>query len=108
MQASGDEIVMALDIRDKFGRSPVYDETGTRVAMRYLKDQRVLVECGPRKSVHQYVFAMQGNVSMSWVAEEDAACCLNVRGGCCGNHKPGIIVFATEDDVRRWTNRGGR
>jgi hypothetical protein len=99
--------VMALDIKDKFGRSPIYNADGTMVAMRFLKDQRVLVECGPRKDVHQYVFTMRGNVSMSWVAEADAQCCLNVRGGCCGNNQPGIIVFAIETDIRRWTNGGG-
>jgi hypothetical protein len=99
---------MTIDLKDKFGRPPVYNDDGTMVAMRFLRDQRVLVECGPRKDVRQYVFAMRANISMSWVAESDAECCLNTRGGCCGNPRPGIIVFATTDDVRRWTNGGGR
>ena len=95
-----------LEIKDKLGRSPIYNEAG-EVAMRYLREQRVLVTCGPTKSQRQYVFHMRANISMSWVQEQDAACCLGVRGGCCGQERPGVIVFAIESDVRRWTNGGG-
>jgi len=99
---------MALDIKDRLGRSPVYNEDGTSVAMRFMRDQRILVECGPHKERRQYVFSMRANISMTWVAEADAQCCLNVRGGCCGTSQPGVILFATGDEIRRWTSGGGR
>lgn len=99
---------MALTITDKFGRPPVYGPDGM-VAMRYLHDNRLLVECGgepPRG--RQYVFHMRFNIAFSWVAEQDVPCCLAVVGGCCGNIKPGIIVFATKDDIRRWSGESER
>jgi len=74
------------------------------VAMKYGKEQRLLVRCG----TYDYVFAMRANISMSWIKPEDVPCIRRVKGGCCGPKKPGIIVFANESDVRRWTAGGGR
>lgn len=78
------------------------------VAMRYNRKQRALVTCGPKDDRRQYVFSMRANICMAWIAEEDVPCVQAVRGGCCGRKVPGVITFANESDVRRWTNGGGR
>ena len=74
------------------------------VAMKYGKEQRILVKCG----VNEYVFALRANISMAWIKPDDVPCVRRVKGGCCGPKKPGIIVFANESDARRWTAGGGR
>jgi hypothetical protein len=95
---------MTIDLKDKLGRSPIYNDAG-EVAMRHLRDnQRVLVACGTEKDRRNYVFHTRFTLCMSWVKECDAGCCLAVTGGCCGNRRPGIIVFANEDEIYRWTN----
>lgn len=78
------------------------------LAMKYKRQQRALVTCKSRGETHQYVFAVRANISMAWVRPEDVPCCQAKTGGCCGQKKPGIIAFANEADVRRWTNGGGR
>lgn len=86
---------------------PVKNEDGM-VAMKYARKQRALVSCGKGDSKRQYIFTTQANITLAWVEEEHVPCALAVRGGCCGQRKPGVIKYANEDDVRRWTNGGGR
>lgn len=74
------------------------------VAMKYRRQQRIVVKCSGRN----HIFNMRANISMCFIPPEDVNCCLAVRGGCCGQKKKGVIVFANEDDVRRWLNGGGR
>ena len=74
------------------------------IAMKYMRKQRVIVKCNGRT----HIFHMRANICMTWVPEEDVPCVLAVRGGCCGQKKPGVITFANEDDARRWNNGGGR
>ena len=74
------------------------------VAMRYRRQQRLIAKCGKRT----HIFNMQANISMAWVPIEDVPCSLALKGGCCGQKKKGIVIFASEDAVRQWTNRGGR
>lgn len=93
---------MALDIRDSVQRSPVYNDNGL-VAMRYIRQNRMLVNCGPPKDQRGYVFEPRFNVYMSWVEERDVECCLAVKGGCCGSKRPGVIIFASESDIVLWT-----
>lgn len=92
---------------DSRGRSAILNDGGF-AAMRYLRQQQMIVECGPGKDRRQHVFSMRANISMAWIPAKDVACCLAVMGGCCGNKKPGIIIYANESDVRQWTNGGGR
>jgi len=79
-----------------------------QIALRYIRQQKAVVNCGPQKTQRTYIFSMRANISMAWVEAEDVPCCLAVRGGCCGQTKPGVIRYASETDVRRWTNGGGR
>lgn len=74
------------------------------VAMRYRRQQRLVAKCGKRT----HIFNMQANISMAWIPIEDVPCALALKGGCCGQKKKGIVIFASDTDVRRWTNRGGR
>lgn len=98
---------MTLDVTDRFGRKPIYNEAG-EIAMRYLREQRILIECGNQKELGQYVFHMRHGISMSYVPERHVGCCLAVVGGCCGQAKPGVIVFASEADIRIWEGRAER
>lgn len=98
-------MTLPKDIR---GRDPILNADGTLVAMRYLRQQQMIVECGPGKARRQHVFSMKANISMGWIPLEDVPCCLAVKGGCCGQRKAGIIIYANEADVRQWTNGGGR
>lgn len=79
-----------------------------QVAMKYMRKQRALVTCGPAEDRRQYVFHMRANICMAWIEPDHVPCVLAVKGGCCGNKKSGVITFANESDVRRWTNGGGR
>ena len=74
------------------------------VAMRYRRQQKLIAKCGKRT----HIFNMQANISMAWIPPDDVPCILALRGGCCDQKKPNVVIFASEDDVRRWTNRGGR
>lgn len=74
------------------------------VAMKYKRKQRLIAKCGKRT----HIFNMQANICMAWIPIEDVPCALALKGGCCDEKKPGVVTFANEADVRRWTNRGGR
>lgn len=89
---------------DQMYPEAIYNEDN-QVAMKYLRKNRAYFKC---PSGNQYVLTMRANICMGWVNEEDVACARAVRGGCCGQKKPGVITFANESDVRRWTNGGGR
>lgn len=86
---------------------PVVNDDG-QIALRYRRQQKAVVECGPHADRRTYIFSMRANISMAWVKPEDVPCCLAVKGGCCGQKKTGVIIYASETDVRRWTNGGGR
>ena len=85
----------------------ILNEEG-KVALKYKRQQRIGVKCGGTGETQTYIFSMRANISMAWVPPEDVNCARATRGGCCGEKKVGIIVLANEDDVRRWTNGGGR
>lgn len=91
---------------DIWGRQPVLNEAGL-AAMRYIRNIPTIVACGG-KNGRQHAFVVRANINIAWVPEADTACCLAVKGGCCGQKKPGVIVYANESDVRRWMNGGGR
>ena len=93
---------MALDIHDVVGRSPVYNDRG-QVAMRYRRESRILVNCGPPKDQRGYVFEPRFSVYLAWVEERDVECCLAVKGGCCGHKKTGVVIFASDSDIVLWT-----
>jgi hypothetical protein len=95
---------MPLNLTDRFGRSPIYNDKGD-VAMRYLRDNhRVMVTCGPEKDKRSHVFHTRFAVSLAWVPEQDVPCCMAVTSGCCGQKRAGVIIFATAAEIQRWTD----
>jgi hypothetical protein len=78
-----------------------------QVAMRYLNAGHIRVICNrdDKKQV-QYDFIYRNNVSMAWATPADVPCLLAVRGGCCGNKRPGVIKQASELDARYWLGLG--
>jgi len=78
------------------------------VALKYRRQQRVSIQCNGTGEKMTHIFNIRANISMAWIPPEDMGCALATKGGCCGVKKPGIIVLANENDVRRWTNGGGR
>lgn len=81
-----------------------YNDDGW-IAIKYYQTQQVLTRGTP--SGNDYVFVVQANISMAWVRPEDVDNIMARKAGCC-NHKRQAYYFANEDDVRRWTNKGGR
>ena len=73
------------------------------VALCYYQTINPLVEIGD----HGYKFITQANICLAWVNEEDAPNILSRKGGCCGGKRL-LFRVASADDVRRWTNNGGR
>ena len=69
------------------------------VALRYRR--------GGQRLVYDYVFIPRAGISLAWVKPEDVNKMYAVKRGCCGNTKR-VIFPASEDDVRQWTNNGGR
>lgn len=75
-----------------------------KVALRYMQQKPAYVTCNG----NEYVFSVNRNISMTWVAEEDVECMLAIRDGCgCGggNKKKNMIMYGDELHVGRW---GGR
>lgn len=57
---------------------------------------------------HEYLFGVRANICMAWVLKDDVSAVLNIVKVCCGGNKRHVYRYASEDDVRRWTNGGGR
>lgn len=79
-----------------------------QVAMRYVAaGGHIRVICNREdKKQALYDFIYRNNVSMAWATPEDVPCLLAVRGGCCGNKRPGVIQHASELDARYWLGLG--
>jgi len=73
------------------------------VALCYYQTTNPLVEIGD----HGYKFQTKANICLAWVSLDDAPKILSKKGGCCGG-KRSIFRVASADDVRRWSNGGGR
>jgi hypothetical protein len=86
----------------------IRNESG-QVAMKYRRQVPLTIRCGNRNDGYKdYVFAIRANIPLTWVDEAHVPCMSSVKWGCCGQKKPGGVIFANEDDVRRWMNNGGR
>lgn len=83
-------------------------DDGGNVALKHKRLQRVAVQCAGTGEKLTHIFTIRANINMAWIPPTDVDCALATKGGCCGQKKPGIIVLANQDDVRRWTNGGGR
>jgi hypothetical protein len=78
-----------------------------QVALKYYQPAQVLAQGTPTGS--GYVFTPKANISLAWVEAGDVDNLLQRRAGCnCGGKKRQAFYYANEDDVRRWTNGGGR
>jgi len=56
----------------------------------------------------EYIFSIRANITMAWIHPDDVDPLLSTLGGCCGQKNKKVFRLANEDDVRRWTNNGGR
>jgi len=57
---------------------------------------------------HEYAFVVRADICMAWILNGDVDAILAVTKVCCNNHPKRVYRLANEDDVRRWTNGGGR
>jgi len=85
----------------------IRNEAG-QVAMKFRRLVPIRVRCGGHPNYKTYIFMIQANIPMTWVDEEHVPCMENVKWGCCGRKQKGGVLFANENDVRQWTNKGGR
>lgn len=78
------------------------------IAMKYRKLFPMRVRCGGHPNYVTYIFTIHANIPLAWIAPEHLPCMSNVKYGCCGQKKRNGVIFANENDVRQWTNQGGR
>lgn len=83
------------------------------IALKYFQPVQTFIDGSTLPSkIQGYVFTVQANISLCWVKESDLQNMLNrKRRGCasggCGGHAP-AFMYANDNDVRQWTNKGGR
>jgi hypothetical protein len=80
--------------------------TSGQIAIKYRQAIQVLVQQTPSKT--DYVFIPKGGVSMAWINLEDYGDVIGRYKVCCGGHKRQSFIEANEQDIRIWTNGGGR
>lgn len=85
---------------------PITNDAGQTAIKYYQPANRILVE--DTTSGKPCVFTCKASVTMAWVDEADVANLLARRKHCCGNTRRQIFFYANENDVRQWTNGGGR
>lgn len=58
---------------------------------------------------NEYMFMVRANICMAWVKSEDVGIVLSKIKTCCGGQtRRNIFRYASEDEIRRWENGGGR
>jgi len=57
---------------------------------------------------YEYAFVVRANICMSWIKPEDVDVIMAITKTCCGGNKNKVYRYANENDVRQWTNGGGR
>lgn len=81
----------------------VYNDDGW-IALKRFQTINKLVTVGDT----QYLFATRANICMAWIMPEHVDAILAIRRVCCSGSKKPMFTYANENDVRRWTNGGGR
>lgn len=81
----------------------ITNEAG-QVAIRRYRQADKIVSVGNA----QYVFRTRANISMAWIDSEHVGAVLGMRRQCCSGAKKPEFHYASDVDVRRWTNGGGR
>lgn len=85
---------------------PIINDAG-QIALKYYQPAQVLAQGTPTGA--GYSFAVRAGIAMSWVDADDVGNLLQRKAGCnCGGKKRQAFYYANEDDIRRWTNGGGR
>jgi hypothetical protein len=74
------------------------------VALKRVRTINKIVNVGGE----EYFFNTRANICMAWIRPEHVDGVLSIRRTCCGGSKKPDFRHANEDDVRRWTNGGGR
>lgn len=88
--------------------NPITNEANEVALKYYQPTQRVLVPANTTPTQTDYVFVCKANITLAWVKLDDVNNLLARRKNCCGGHRKQTFFYANEDDVRRWTNGGGR
>jgi len=57
---------------------------------------------------NEYVFIPRANISMTTIPESDVQTVLDKKRSCCNKSSRPMFRRANDDDIRRWTNGGGR
>lgn len=79
-----------------------------QVALKNYPPHQVLVQNTP--SGGEYLFTIRADISLAFVEAQDVE---NILGrkpkkDCCPGAVKYRYMYASEDDVRRWQNNGGR
>lgn len=78
-----------------------------QVALKNYPPHQVMVQNTPTKS--GYLFRIQADIALAWVDPADVDNILARKPkGCCPGSRKYTFSYASEDDIRRWTNNGGR
>jgi len=80
------------------------ETSGSNVAIAYYQTIPHTVVLGKV----EYAFVVRANICLSWIPLEHMEAILRITKTCCGGNKKKVYRLANEDDVRRWTNGGGR
>lgn len=75
------------------------------VALKYYQTIPHVVAISDQTS---YAFAVRANICLAWVRPDHVEKMLNKTKVCCGGNRKKVYFLANENDVRRWTNGGGR
>jgi hypothetical protein len=81
----------------------IANEDGWVALKQYQKINKV-VEVGGES----YLFFTKANICLAWVRPEHVGVVLGIKKVCCGGSKKPMFLYANENDVRRWTQGGGR
>lgn len=79
----------------------------SQTALKYYQPAaRILIQDTPSHT--PYVFVCRANITMAWVDNQDVEHILSRYKVCCGGQKKKMFYRANENDIRQWTNGGGR
>ena len=92
-----------FNIEDHDGTQKITNASGN-IAFRWFQPGGYNINTGD--PADPLMFRTEANISLCWVKPKWEALALRHKAGCC-NAKRQAAHYANQDDVRRWTNRGG-
>ena len=76
------------------------------VAIKHIQPRPAKIKIGEEL---RYITSVRANISLAYVQPDHLSAALSLMGGCCGGKKKQHqFLLANADDVRQWTNGGGR